>query len=87
MLLLPQADSEPLLATFGLSAEESSRQLLGLPPGGNDARAVSLSYRYTEEERERDEFRLSGGLALPVEDERRPGSGRSPSSGGGSSAT
>ena len=69
MLLLPQADSEPLLATFGLSAEESSRQLLGLPPGGNDARAVSLSYRYTEEERERDEFRLSGGLALPVEDD------------------
>jgi GGDEF domain-containing protein len=69
MLLLPRAQGEPLLATFGLSAEESSRHLLGLPPGGSDARAVSLSYRYTEEEKERDEFRLSGGLALPVLDD------------------
>ena len=71
MLVLPQEDGEPLVATFGLSSEESSRERLGLPPGGSEARAVSLSYRYTEEEAERDEFRLSGGLALPVLDDDR----------------
>jgi len=68
MLVLPQEAGDPLVATFGLNAEESSRELLGLPPGGEDARAVTLSYRYAEEEVERDEFRLSGGLALPVPD-------------------
>jgi len=68
MLVLPQVDCEPVVATFGLSPEESSRQLLGLSPGGGDARAVALTYRYTEEEAARDEFRLSGGLALPVLD-------------------
>ena len=66
MLVLPQPDGEPLVATYGLSAEESTRELPGLPPGGSEARAVSLAYRYTEEEEARDEFRLRGGLALPV---------------------
>jgi GGDEF domain-containing protein len=68
MLVLPQEEGDPLVATFGLNAEESSRELLGLPPGGEKARAVTLSYRYGEEEVQRDEFRLSGGLALPVPD-------------------
>ena len=69
MLVLPQPEGEPLAATYGLSEEESSRELPGLPPGGGDARAVTLAYRYTEEEAARDEFRLRGGLALPVVDE------------------
>lgn len=68
MLALPREEGDPLIATFGLNSEESSRELLGLPPGGEEARAVTLSYRYGEEEAERDEFRLSGGLALPVPD-------------------
>ena len=68
MLALPQEEGEPLIATFGLNSDESSRELLGLPPGGDEARAVTLSYRYGDEEVERDEFRLSGGLALPVPD-------------------
>ena len=68
MLALPQEEGDPLIATFGLNSDESSRELLGLPPGGEEARAVTLSYRYGEEEAERDEFRLSGGLALPVPD-------------------
>jgi GGDEF domain-containing protein len=68
MLVLPQPDREPLAATFGLSPEESSRELLGMPPGGSEARAVSLSYRYSDEEAANDEFRLSGGVALPVLD-------------------
>jgi GGDEF domain-containing protein len=65
MLVLPQGRVEPLVVTFGLTAEECSRELLGLPPSA-EARAVSLSYRYSEEEAAQDEFRLTGGLALPV---------------------
>jgi GGDEF domain-containing protein len=68
MLVLPRGNGEPLVATFGLSPDESSPELLGLPPGGSDARAVTLVYRYTQEEAAHDEFRLSGGLALPVLD-------------------
>jgi GGDEF domain-containing protein len=68
MLVLPQPDGEPLAATFGLSPEESSRELLGMPPGGAEARAIGLSYRYSEEEAAYDEFRLTGGAALPVLD-------------------
>lgn len=67
LLVLPQADGEPLVATYGLTAEESARELLGLPPGGNEARAVSIAYRYSAEEEAHDEFRLRGGLALPVD--------------------
>ena len=68
VLVLPQAGGEPLVATFGLTAAEASRELTGLPPGGGEARAVALTYRYTEEELARDEFRLAGGLALRVDD-------------------
>lgn len=68
MLVLPQAKGEPLVATFGLTADEASRELTGLPPGGGEARAVALTYRYTDEELARDEFRLVGGLAIRVAD-------------------
>jgi GGDEF domain-containing protein len=68
VILLTQRDEEPLVATFGLSPEESSRELLGMPPEGGQARAVTLTYRYTEGEEEYDEFRLRGGLAIPVSD-------------------
>jgi GGDEF domain-containing protein/Sec-independent protein translocase protein TatA len=66
MVVLARDDEEPLVATFGLSADESSRDLLGFPPEGGHARAVTLTYRYTEREAEHDEFRLRGGIALPV---------------------
>lgn len=75
VLVLPQARAEPLVATFGLTAEEASRELTGLPPGGGEARAVALTYRYTEEELARDEFRLAGGLALRVGDGDGDGAG------------
>jgi GGDEF domain-containing protein len=69
MIVLAREDDEPLIATFGLSPEESSRELLGIPPEGGQARAVTLTYRYSEGEMEFDEFRLRGGLALPILDE------------------
>ena len=66
MVVLRQDDGEPITAAFGLSEEESSRELIGLPPDGGKARAVRLSYLYTAEEAANDEFRLSGGLAVPL---------------------
>lgn len=69
MIVLARGDDEPLIATFGLSSAESSRELLGLPPEGGQARAVTLTYRYTEDEQDSDEFRLRGGLAIPVGEE------------------
>ena len=68
MLVLPRADGEPLVATFGLSADESSRELWACRPE-ETMRAPSRSPTGTrEEEAAHDEFRLSGGLALPVLD-------------------
>jgi diguanylate cyclase (GGDEF)-like protein len=66
MIVLRQDKIDPVVAAFGLSEEESSRDLVGLPPEGGKARAVRLSYLYTREEATNDEFRLSGGLALPL---------------------
>ena len=66
MIVLRQEEDEPVTAAFGLSEEESSRELIGLPPDGGRARAVRLSYLYTAEEAANDEFRLSGGLAVPL---------------------
>jgi diguanylate cyclase (GGDEF)-like protein len=66
MIVLRQEEGEPITAAFGLSDEECSRELIGLPPDGGRARAVRLSYLYTAEEAANDEFRLSGGLAVPL---------------------
>jgi diguanylate cyclase (GGDEF)-like protein len=66
LIVLRQEEGEPITAVFGLSEDESSRELIGLPPDGGRARALRLSYLYTAEEAANDEFRLSGGLAVPL---------------------
>jgi len=66
MIVLRQEDEEPITATYGLTSEESARDLLGLPPEAGGARAVKLGYLYTPEEAANDAFRLSGGLAVPL---------------------
>jgi len=74
-LIVLRQEGEQITAAFGLSEEESSRELIGLPPDGSRARAVRLSYLYTAEEAANDEFRLSGGLAVPVLGESQEGIG------------
>jgi GGDEF domain-containing protein len=68
LIVLAREGEEPITATFGLSAEESARELLGSAPDGGRERAVALSYRYSEDEEEHDEFRLRAGLAVPVKE-------------------
>jgi diguanylate cyclase (GGDEF)-like protein len=69
MIVLARGDGEPLVATYGLSNGESSRELVGLPPEGGQVRAVALAYRYREDGSEGDKFRLRGGLAVPLAEE------------------
>jgi diguanylate cyclase (GGDEF)-like protein len=66
MIVLRQDEGEAVIAAFGLSADESSRELIALPPNSGKTRAIRLSYLYTSEEAANDEFRLSGGLAVPL---------------------
>lgn len=66
MIVLRHEDEEPITATYGLTAEETARDLLGVPPEGSRARAVKLGYLYTAEEAANDEFRLRGGVAVPL---------------------
>lgn len=75
MIVLRQEEGEPVAAAFGLSSDEATRDLIGLPPDGANARAVKLSYLYTPDEVVNDEFRLAGGLAVPLvrEDAERTG--------------
>ncbi len=67
MAVLQGGSEEPFTASFGLSAAESERELVGLPPNVNEARAVTIRYRYSPEEVENDAFRLTSGLAVPLE--------------------
>jgi diguanylate cyclase (GGDEF)-like protein len=66
LVVLRQDEGDPVTASHGLTAEESSRDLLGVPPEAERARAVKLQYLYSEEEAVNDAFRLSGGLAVPL---------------------
>jgi diguanylate cyclase (GGDEF)-like protein len=66
LIVLHQDEGEPITATYGLTGEESARDLVGVPPEAGRARAVKLSYFYTPEEAANDAFRLSGGLAVPL---------------------
>ena len=67
--LLQRGQQEAYTASFGLSQSESERELVGLPRSLNEARAVTIRYRYSAEEVENDAFRLTGGLAVPLEAE------------------
>jgi GGDEF domain-containing protein len=69
MIVLRHNDEEPITAAYGLSGEESSHDLIGVPPEAGRARAVKLNYLYSADEAANDEFRLSGGLTVPLADE------------------
>ncbi|HYM63577.1 MAG TPA: diguanylate cyclase [Gaiellaceae bacterium] len=68
MILLEHGDAPPIVETYGLSSAEASQQLIALPPDVSEARAVTIRFRYTEEEVANDEFRITGGIAVPLFD-------------------
>ena len=69
MIVIPQGDSGPLIATVGMSADEASQQPITGPPDGRDARAVAIKYSYTPEQARNGGDLIRGGLAVPLRGE------------------
>jgi diguanylate cyclase (GGDEF)-like protein len=65
----------PVVATFGLSAEEAERQAVTGPPDGRPVRAIEIAYHYPEHEEDDGGTPLvHAGLAVPLEqDDARTG--------------
>jgi diguanylate cyclase (GGDEF)-like protein len=59
----------PIVATLGLSTEEAQRQAIAGPPGGAEARSISLVYQYPTEMASNDgpASLIHSGLAVPVQ--------------------
>ena len=76
LIVLGEEDEEPITASHGLTADESRRDLLGVPPETGRARAVKLGYIYSPDEEVNDAFRLAGGLAVPLANDRGDRFGR-----------
>ena len=66
--LSPSPGGQPIVATLGLSAEEAERQVVTGPPNGREARAITVSYEYANEDPEgEDAIRAGVGVPLPGE--------------------
>ena len=71
MAVVRQDDEEPLVATFGMTGKEASRQPVTTSPSGG-ARAVRISYRYDPEdeaEEEENDALISGGVSVPLRED------------------
>lgn len=71
MAVVRQDDEEPLVATFGMTPKEASRQPVTTSPSGG-ARAVRISYRYDaddEAEEEENGALISGGVSVPLRED------------------
>src|SRR4051812_34226428 len=64
----------PIVATLGLTTEEAQRQAIAGPPGGPEARSISLVYQYPSEMVSDDGQAglIHSGLAVPVQTEGGP---------------
>jgi diguanylate cyclase (GGDEF)-like protein len=71
MAVVRQDSEEPLVATFGMTGKEASRQPVTTSPSGG-ARAVRISYRYDpqdEAEEEENGALISGGVSVPLRED------------------
>ena len=66
MVVVPQGEAGPMIATLGMSADEASRQPVTGPPDGPDARAVAIRYRYDTDQSQNDGELIRGGLVVPL---------------------
>src|SRR3954467_7846903 len=59
----------PIIATLGLTTEEAQRQAIAGPPGGPEARSISLVYQYPSEMVSDDgqASLIHSGLAVPIQ--------------------
>ena len=75
MIVIPDDDSGPVIATLGMSADDASRQSILGPPDGSEARVVAISYRYRHEQNDEDGGLIRGGLAVPLRNDADEGVG------------
>jgi diguanylate cyclase (GGDEF)-like protein len=71
MAVVRHEEDEPLVATFGMTAREASRQPMTTSPSGG-ARAVRISYRYDPEDEADDDENgalISGGVSVPLRED------------------
>ncbi|TML09712.1 MAG: GGDEF domain-containing protein [Actinobacteria bacterium] len=61
----------PIIATLGLTTDEAQRQAIAGPPGGPEARSISLVYQYPSEMASNDgpPTLIHSGLAVPIQTE------------------
>ena len=61
----------PIIATLGLTTDEAQRQAIAGPPGGAEARSISLVYQYPTELVSNDGSTglIHSGLAVPIQTE------------------
>jgi diguanylate cyclase (GGDEF)-like protein len=68
---LDKDGSTPIIATLGLTTDEAQRQAIAGPPGGPEARSISLVYQYPSEKGSNDGSTnlIHSGLAVPIQTE------------------
>ncbi|MGH3103165.1 MAG: diguanylate cyclase [Gaiellaceae bacterium] len=67
------ADGKALVATLGLSVEESEREgMITGPPDGRATRSIAISYRYDQVQLVADGNLIHAGLAVPLRSEAEP---------------
>jgi diguanylate cyclase (GGDEF)-like protein len=66
MIVVPQDENGPLIATLGMSAEEAARHPVATGAADRKARAVEIAYRYAHEQSESHGELIRGGLVLPL---------------------
>ena len=68
---LDNDEAAPIIATLGLTSDEAQRQAIAGPPGGAEARSISLVYQYPEEMASNDgpTTLIHSGLAVPIQTE------------------
>jgi diguanylate cyclase (GGDEF)-like protein len=68
--LSPAPGGKPIVATLGLTDEETEQQTVSGPPDGRAARTITISYEYTAEELDAEAIRA--GVAVPLPGETGP---------------
>jgi diguanylate cyclase (GGDEF)-like protein len=68
MLVVPQEEEGPVIATLGMSAEEAARHPIA-GPSGSETRAITISYRYAPDQEDGAADRIRGGLVVPLKNE------------------
>jgi two-component system cell cycle response regulator len=66
LLALDDPSGPPLLATVGLASEDAGKGTIAGPPDGREARSITVTYRYSDEDLAAGADLIHGGVAVPV---------------------